>query len=541
MTSAATGATSGPASPGAPAAAGLARANVVVAIGTLLSRITGFVRFALLASLVQGALADAYNVANNVPNMLYELVLGGVLTATLIPMFTEQADSGDHEATSAVVSNALVVTTLLGIVATLAAPLVVRLLTVLSPPSNVDVAQLRSVATFFGFWFIPQIAFYGVTFLASALLNARRRFFAAAWAPVLNNVIVITALVVMARRVPKPRSLDVAQHTSSLRLWLAVPTTVGVVAMAISLVPALLRAGVRLRFRLDRRHPAVRRVLSLSRWTAGYVVANQVALIVMTILTKPGTGGATAYLLAFLILQLPIGLLAMSVATTFTPELARARQRRDRAAFVSTFSTGLRALALLLMPASLGLAALARPVVSVILEHGYYTSAPAATTAGALAAFSVGMFFLAGYLFVLRGFYAHDDTRSAFVINCIENVINIALGLALVGRYGVPGLAWSFSIAYFVAFALAARTLAWKVAGAELRPILGALGRLALSAAICGEAAWLASRAVGADSGGGAAARLVVGVVAGAAAYVASLWWLGAPELGEARSLLLRR
>ena len=183
MTSAATGASSGPGSQGAPATAGLARANVVVAIGTLLSRITGFVRFALLASLVQGALADAYNVANNVPNMLYELVLGGVLTATLIPMFTEQADSGDHEATSAVVSNALVVTTLLGIVATLAAPLVVRLLTVLSPPSNVDVAQLRSVATFFGFWFIPQIAFYGVTFLASALLNARRRFFAAAWAP----------------------------------------------------------------------------------------------------------------------------------------------------------------------------------------------------------------------------------------------------------------------------------------------------------------------------------------------------------------------
>ena len=522
------------------AGADLARANVVVAIGTLLSRVTGFVRFALLAAVVDRALADAYNVANNVPNMLYELVLGGVLTATLIPMFTEQADAGDTESTSAVVSTALVVTTGLAIVATALSPLLVRLLTALSSGKDVDVAQLRGVALFFAFWFVPQIAFYGVTFLASALLNARRRFFAAAWAPVVNNLVVIVALAVMTTRVPKPRSLAVAHGAGSLRLWLAVPTTAGVVAMAISLLPALHRAGVRIRFRPDRRHPAVRRVLGLSRWTAGYVVANQVALFFVTALTKPGSGGATAYMLAFLIMQLPIGLLAMSVATTFAPELARARLAKDRARFARTFDTGLGALAVLLLPTSAGLVALARPLVTAVLERGYYSAASASDTAHALAAFGVGLFFLAGYLFTLRGFYAHDDTRSAFVINVVENVVNMLLGVALVGRFGVPGLAWSFTVAYIVAFVLALRALLWKIRATSGRTIVGSLTRLGLAAAACGEVAWLASRAVGSDTFAGSLARLVAGTVVGGGVYVASLWWLRAPELGQINRLVRR-
>ena len=514
----------------------------MVALGTLLSRLTGFARFALLVALTHTNLSDAYNVANNVPNMLYELVLGGVLTATLIPLFTEQADSDDREGTSAVVSTALLATLALTVVAFVASPLIVRLLTVASPGTPADVAQLRSVATYFAFWFAPQILFYGVTFLATGLLNARRRFFAAAWAPVLNNVIVIVALALMARAVRGERSLATATTGSSLRLWLAVPTTAGIVAMAVSLLPALARAGVRLRLRLrpDRRHPAVQRVLRLSRWTAGYVVANQLALFAVTALTKPGTGGSTAYFLAFLILQLPIGLLAMSVTTTFTPELARARQARDRNAFVGTFTVGARALAVVLLPAAAGLVALARPVVAVVLEHGSYRAASAEVTAHALAAFAVGMPFLAGYLYLMRGFYAHDDTRSPFVINLVENVLNIAVGLALVGRFGVPGLAWSFTAAYALAASLALRVLDWKVRGVGLRALLAALARLAVPAVVCGEAAWLASRLVGSDRGLGALARLVVGTVVGAVVYAAGLVFVRAPELGQLRRLARR-
>lgn len=524
----------------APVRPGMLRANAVVALGTLLSRITGFARFAVLVALIEAELADAYNVANNVPTMLYELVLGGVLTATLIPMFTKQADEGDAEGSSAVISTALVATLGLTVLAGLASPLIVRLLTVASPTETTDVVQLRNVATYFAFWFAPQILFYGITFLATALLNARRHFFAAAWAPVLNNLVVIVALALMAKAVPGPRTLDLASSTTSLRLWLAVPTTAGIVAMSVSLLPALARAGVRIRFTPNRRHPAVRRVLRLSTWTAGYVVANQVALFVVTALTKPGTGGSTAYMLAFLIVQLPIGLLAMSIMTTFTPELARARQQRDRDAFVATFSTGARALGVLLLPAAAGLAALARPAVSLVLERGAYEGAEVGVTARTLGAFAVGMPFLAGYLYVLRGFYAHDDTRRAFVVNALENALNIVVGLVLVGRYGVPGLAWAFTVAYAVSFTVALRTLGWKVRGMRVRPIVMSLLRLALAAVVCGEVAWLAGQAVGADRGLGALARVLAGAAAGTAAYVGALWWLRAPELAQLRSLARR-
>jgi putative peptidoglycan lipid II flippase len=519
----------------------LVRANLAVAAGTLLSRLTGLVRFALLLKLLSGALADSYNVANNIPNVVYELVLGGVLTATLIPIFTEQAEQDDVEGTSAVVSIAMIATLALTILATVAAPLLIRGYLLRTPPAGVDAGQLRSVTTLFALWFLPQILFYGITFLATALLNARGRFFAAAWAPVVNNLIVSATLVVLPHVVAAPRTLSGAAASSALRLWLAVPTTAGIVAMAATVLVPLRRAGIAVHFRPNRKHPAVVRVLKLSRWTLGYVAANQVALWAMTTLAVPGSGGASAYLVAFLLFQMPMGLLAISVTTTFGPELARARIAKDRARFNDRISLGLRVLALVLLPAGALIIALARPLVSVVLERGYYKSAPAALTSGTLAAFSVGLFAVAAYLFVLRGFYAHDDTRAAFVLNVFENAVNVVVGLVLVQRFGVPGLAWSFTVAYVLAAALAVRVLTWKVPGLALRELLAGIARLAVAGAVTAEVAWLASRTVGSDTGVGAWLRLVVGATAGLATYAASITWLAAPEVTAVRAIIDRR
>ena len=190
---------------------------------------------------------------------------------------------------------------------------------------------------------------------------------------------------------------------------------------ALALVPALRHAHVRLRWRPDWHHPDVRRVIRLSGWTVGYVVANQVALYAMTVLAKPGSGGVTSYQAAFVLFQMPVGLLAVSIMTTFGPDLARARVQRDRGMFLGRMSLGLRSLALVTMPAAAGLVALARPTVGVVLEHGFFESSQADVTSGTLAAFAVGMFTLSAYLFILRGFYAHNDTRTPFVINVFEN------------------------------------------------------------------------------------------------------------------------
>jgi putative peptidoglycan lipid II flippase len=185
------------------------------------------------------------------------------------------------------------------------------------------------------------------------------------------------------------------------------------------------------------------------------------------------------------------------------------------------------------MPAAAGLVALARPTVGVVLEHGFFESSQADVTSGTLAAFAVGMFTLSAYLFILRGFYAHNDTRTPFVLNVFENGLNIVVALILVGPLGVPGLAWSFSVAYSVAAVFALYVLTVKVRGINARAIVASLGRIALAAVVTGEVAWLASQTVGADSGAGAFARVVVGVLAGAVTYVALLAFLRVPEAGE--------
>ena len=263
--------------------------------------------------------------------------------------------------------------------------------------------------------------------------------------------------------------------------------------MTLALVPALRRARVRLRFRPDWRHPAVRKVLRLSAWTIGYVVANQIALLVIYNLTEPGGGDLSAYQLAFVFFQLPHGLLAVSITTTFTPDLARAWHRGDLTDFKDRMSLGLRVLGLLIIPASVGYLVLAKPLVVAALQRGSFTAADADLTANALAAFSLGLFGFSAYLFVLRGFYAQQDTKTPFWINVGENAVNIVLAVALVGAFGVTGLSAAFSVAYAVAAVLAFVVLHRRVGGLDVAGIGASLVRITVAA--------------GGDGGGGVARR----------------------------------
>jgi putative peptidoglycan lipid II flippase len=514
----------------------LFRANATVALGTLVSRVTGFVRLLMLYLLIDVNLRESFNIANNLPNMLYELVIGGVLTATLIPMFTEFADAKDRKATDAVVGTALFAIFMLAVVSTVLSPIIIRLST-LQPPKDVNADQYRQLTTLFAWLLFPQIFFYGVTFLAQALLNARKRYWHAAWAPVVNNVVVIVALTSLKSKVEADRTFDAAVTSKQLVYLLGLASTLGIVAMALVLVPALRGAGLRLRIRPDLKHPAVQRVLRLSRWTVGYTIANQVSLWVMSQLAQ-SRAGWNLYLLAFALLQLPIGLLAVSVNTTFGIEMARARLAHDREKLIDRTHQGLRVLAALLLPAGVGMCVLSRPLISILLQHGnFFKGDQPDVLAGTLAAFAIGLFSLGGYLFMLRCFYAHNDTRTPFAINVLENVLNILLGLVLFGRYGVAGLAWSVTIAYTLTLLLSMRAFDNKMGGIRLAELLANLGRLCLAAVVTGEAMWLASRLVGSDSGAGAMLRVLVGGGVGIVVYLLTLAVLKAPELRHVRTL----
>ncbi|MFZ1488484.1 MAG: murein biosynthesis integral membrane protein MurJ [Ilumatobacteraceae bacterium] len=520
----------------------LLRSNVVVALGTATSRLTGMLKVIVFGIVIgQTALADAYDGANNSPNAVYELLLGGVLSATLVPLFTRWLAEDDEESTEVVVSVGIVVLAALTGVAVLAAPWIFRLFS-LNPADGVDVGQYRSVGTALARIFLIQIFFYGLSALFGAVLNSRRRFFAVAWAPVLANLSVIVTLLYVPTLLghEAPVIGDVVDHPA-LRWLLGLGATGGIALQALILLPAMKRAGLDLRFRFRPRHPAVRRLLVLSGWTFGYVLANQVAVIVVKNLAEPGSGGQDAYTKALTLFYFPHGLLAMSIATTFVPEMARAVTRRDKAAFIERTSLGVRIVALATFPAAFGLLVLSRPIIGALLQHGQFDEVAATTTTRALAGVALGLAGYSVYLFVLRGFYAHQDTRTPFVVNLFQNGLNIALAFVLVGRFDVLGLGAALAVSYVVSAAWAILVLSYKVPGFPVQSLYGGFARMLAASAVMGGVVWLATRPIGGDSGAGSWLRVGVGTVVGALVYLGLLVAIRAPELAELRARLRPR
>lgn len=520
---------------------GLLRSNLVVATGTALSRITGLLRVAVFVYVIgRTALADVYTIANETPNIVYELLLGGVLSATLVPLFSAFAENDDDEATNVVITMAVTAMTALTVVAVAAAPLVFGLYSI-TPSAEVDAEVLRQVGTLLTRVFLLQILFYGLTGLANAFLNSRRRFFAAAWSPILPNLIIMATLLSLPDPGRAGWQLEDVLTDARLRWTLGLGATLGIAAMALALVPAVLRTGFRVRPRWDPHHPAVRKLLAMSGWTLGFVASNQAAVVVVRNLAEPGSGDAAAYVFAFTFFVLPHGLLAVSIATTFQPEMARAVTRRDRIGFVHHASLGARMIALLTLPAGVLIFVLRDPIIGFALQRGAFDAEATMATARALAGFSVGLVGFSVYLFVLRAFYAHQDTRTPFVINLFENLLNIVLAFVLVGRYGVLGLGLAFGLAYLISAMWALQVLGYKVRGFPVRTVLTSIGRMALAAVLMGEAVWLVTRSVGGTTGADALVRLVVGGVVGLVVYVGVLTALRVPELEALRQRFRRR
>ena len=415
----------------------LIRSSAAVGLGTALSRITGFLRVSALAALGFARLTDVYNIANSTPNIVYELLLGGILTATLVPLYVEHYERNEPRASDAINTISITVLAAISVLGIIAAPWIVKLY--MLRLEGAGKAAQQALATDLLRWFMPQIFFYGLTALATAMLNARRRFAAAAFAPVLNNVVVIAVLLALPRVASEPPTVTSVLDDPALVLLLGLGTTAGIVAMALVLLPALSRAGARFHWVWEWRHPAVRKLARLSGWTVGYVAANQVAFWVALFLAYGHSGDASIYLAAFIFFQLPHGLFAVSIMTALAPELASSASRGDMVGLRRQFALGFRLMTLVVLPAAAILAVLSRPIVNALLDYGSFTAANGAATAETLLAFSLGLLSFSAYLFTLRGFYAMQDTRTPFLLNCLENGLNIVLAIALYPAFGVQG------------------------------------------------------------------------------------------------------
>ena len=511
--------------------AGMLRANVAVASGTAVSRVTGLVRTSLVLLLLGQGLNDAYVNANNTPNMIYELILGGILTATLVPLFTDDLESGGRDgATDAIISFAMVALLVVTLVAAVAAPLIILLLATGSDPATRPDYIAAGVPL--ALLFAPQVFFYGLMAVWSAVLNSRHRFLAAAWAPVLNNLIAIATLVLAGSLTDGSPTLNDALADTRILWVLGGGTTLGIAVMALSLYPVVRRAGVRLRFRFDLKHPAVRKVMRLSGWTLGYVLANQVAIVVIQILAKPSSGDPTRYQTAFQYFQLPHGLLAVSIMVTFEPLLGRADARGDRAGFNDDLLLGFRLIGLLIIPAAVGYVALPKG-----LDHRAFEATgelgKALGLGGIIAAFAVGLPGFSSYLFTLRGFYAMKNTRTPFLLNVFENAVNIALAVVLVRVWGVVGLALAFALAYNVAAVAAVAVLCRHSPGFDWRALVTTWIRLLLAALAMAGLVYAVVRALAPSSALMLLPTIGAGIAVGAVSYLVAIVVLRVPGITE--------
>jgi putative peptidoglycan lipid II flippase len=495
-----------------------------VAAGTLISRATGLVRVLVaIYALGYSTLSDSFNLANNTPNLVHDLVLGGILTATFVPVFVSRLATRSEDEAVESISAVLSLAACMLVAATIAffflAPLIIDLYTVGAHQPGIAVE--RQTATSLLRLFSPQLLAYGAISLMTSVLNTSRRFSAPAFAPVLNNLIAIGILLAFAVTA-RTHSLAAVHSDHRLLLLLGVGTTMGVVVQAAALVPSVLRCGLRIHPVWRPNDSAVREIVNLSGWTFGFVLANQVAVFVVSaIAVNIGAATLTAYTYASIFFQLPFGIVAVSVMTTMAPVMASRFTKGDNAGFAEQFGLGLRRTMAGVIPAVVGYLLLAQPAISLIsLGAGsIHHSGGAHLTATMLELLALGLPGFCVYLLAILAFQAMRDTRTPFFLYLLENGLNILLAFAFRSTLGGKGLALSFAIAYTVAAVAALIVLRTRIGSLGGRSV----GRYVARTVICSVAmafvVALVIAGVGSNQGVGLLIRLCSAVIAGVVAY----------------------
>jgi putative peptidoglycan lipid II flippase len=440
---------------------------VSMASGTMVSRLTGLLRVLVLAWVLGFTpIADSFNLANTVPNMLFDLVLGGVAGATFIPVFVERlALDGERRAwksISSVVTGALVVLTAASLIAWFCAPWIIDGFTAFRETKSAEslavLAQQRAVATDLLRWFVPQIFFYGVIGIATSLLNIRNRFGVAAWVPIANNVVCIGVLVWFHLVDPTPMLATLGGSRDLM--WLGLGTTLGVAVQFLCLIPSLSRASLaRLSFRFNWKDPALRAVSRLGSWTLLVVLLNQLSLFVVLAFAFGigGDGPVSAYTYGWSFMQLPYAVVVVSVLGVLTPQLAGMSTAADYEGLSERLRFGLRQSLVIIIPCTLVLLVLAQPIVSILLKH--FNAAHRWDVGTVLAVLAAGLPGFTIFQLCVRGLQSMQRAREVFYLYFLQNALTVALCI-VIGRHSIAGLTASVSIAYSAAAVVALMALA---------------------------------------------------------------------------------
>jgi putative peptidoglycan lipid II flippase len=504
----------------------LLSSSAIMAAGTLVSRGTGFVRTMVITFAIGvGAMGDAYNVANTLPTLLYILVGGGALNAVFVPQLVRSMKN-DEDGGEAYASRllTLVVVGLGGVVfvTVLAAPLLVRLVS----DSIMRNPESASVTVSLARYCLPTIFFMGVHVVMGQVLNARGKFGAMMWTPVLNNIVVIFTFGMYAWVYGPFNHTGVTPETISPEgvHLLGVGTLLGLAVQALSMIPYLRAAGFKFRPRFDWRGHGLGHAAKLARWTFLFVLANQAGYLVVTQLaTAAGNAsgrngaGLSAYSNALLIWQLPQAVITVSVMSAVLPRISRAAADGDAGAVRDDLSYGLRTSAVAIVPAAFIFLALG-PVIGSVL-YGFGGSSQGTSVGWMLSAFALGLIPYSAQYVLLRGFYAYEDTRTPFYntvwVAASQAVLSGICYLALPARWAVTGMAFAYGVSYLIGLVVALPRLKRRIGDLDGPRIKRTYSKLVGASIIPAIAAFSSSLAITSACGSsffGEVAALIVGM-----------------------------
>ncbi|MEV6022947.1 murein biosynthesis integral membrane protein MurJ [Streptomyces sp. NPDC052036] len=521
-------------------ASGLLKSSAVMAAGTMVSRLTGFIRSAMIVSaLGVGMLGDTFQVAYQLPTMIYILTVGGGLNSVFVPQLVramkEDEDGGEAYA-NRLLTLVMVALGLLTALAMLAAPLLVRVLSnaVATNP------QADGVAITFTRYFLPSIFFMGIHVVMGQVLNARGKFGAMMWTPVLNNIVIIVTLGmflwVYGSAAHSGMTVDNIPPEGQRLLGMGV--LLGLVVQALAMIPYLRETGFRLRLRFDWKGHGLGKAAMLAKWTVLFVLANQAGALVVSQLSTaagehagkkfPGTGFA-AYANAQLIWGLPQAIITVSLMAALLPRISRSAAEGDGGAVRDDISQGLRTTAVAIVPIAFGFVALGIPMCTLIFGSSGIGSA---TNMGyMLMAFALGLIPYSVQYVVLRAFYAYEDTRTPFYNTVIVAAVNAGASAAcyvlLPARWAVVGMAASYGLAYAigvgVAWARLRKRLGGDLDGARVLRTYARLGIASVPAVLLsGAACYEIGHTLGQGVGGSLVALIGGGALLLGVFYVAA-------------------
>ncbi|MFI9190370.1 murein biosynthesis integral membrane protein MurJ [Streptomyces californicus] len=518
-----------PAKGGGGKVSGLLKSSAVMAAGTLVSRLTGFVRsLVITAALGAALLGDSFTIAYTLPTMIYILTVGGGLNSVFVPQLV-RAMKDDEDGGEAFANRLLtLVMVALAAIVGIAVFLAPTLIHMLSPTIANDVAA-NSVAVTFARYCLPTIFFMGVHVVMGQILNARGKFGAMMWTPVLNNIVMIITfglfIWVYGTSAESRMGVDTIPP-EGVRL-LGIGTLLGLVVQALAMLPYLRETGFRFRPRFDWKGHGLGKTVKLAKWTVLFVLANQAGVLVVTQLsTAAGAAsghdgtGFLAYSNAQLIWGMPQAIITVSVMAALLPRISRAAHDNDPGAVRDDISQGLRNSAVAIVPVAFTFLALGLPMCTLLYAS---SGTEAARSMGfILMAFALGLIPYSVQYVVLRGFYAYEDTRTPFYNTVIVAAVNAAASalcyVVLPARWAVVGMAFSYGLAYAVGVGVAWRRLSNRLGGdldgAHIVRTYARLCMAALPAALVGGAAGFGIlKLVGAGALGSLAALICGGLL----------------------------